>query len=347
MLLNVALHGLEAAAGVRYVASGYHTGRTETDSPVLIRYADDLVVLCHTEHAARQIQARLAEWLAPRGLAFNQDKTRIVHLDEGFDFLGFNVRRYNGKLLIKPSKAAVKRIRSRLSTEFRALRGSNVTAVLVTIVPIVRGWTAYYRGVVSKRTFSSLDMHMWRLAYKWAKHSHPHKSKSWIVRRYFGRFNPARADRWVFGNHDNGAHLLKFAWTPIVRHQMVPGRASPDDPDLALYWARRRSKRLLPVDNTTWRLLRRQRGVCPICATPLLASAEEPDSPREWERWLTTTRRTVVKQFLTTGGHATPGEIRLVHRSCHHKGTTPQWSRKPPDRNPGSPPAACSSRMPR
>ena len=237
LLLNVALHGLEEAAGVRYVTSGTHAGETVRGCPVVVRYADDLVALCHSQEQARQVQARLAEWLAPRGLAFNLEKTTIVSLGEGFDFLGFNVRRYRQKLLIKPSKAAVKRIRSRLSVEMRRLRGSNAPAVLAKISPIVRGWAAYYRGVVSKKIFSSLDHHMWQLTYKWAKFSHSNKPKSWITHRYFSRFNPARNDRWVFGDRASGAYLPKFAWTKIVRHQMVPGAASPDDPDLAQYWA--------------------------------------------------------------------------------------------------------------
>ena len=107
VLLNVALHGMEQAAGVRYQTTGKDASQTVMGSPVLIRYADDLVALCHTRQEAFEVKARLAEWLAPRGLAFNEDKTRVVTLDEGFDFLGFNVRRYRGKLLIKPSKAAI------------------------------------------------------------------------------------------------------------------------------------------------------------------------------------------------------------------------------------------------
>ena len=97
--------------------------RRQSDSPALIRYADDLVALCHTRQEALEVKARLAAWLAPRGLAFNEDKTRVVSLDEGFDFLGFNVRRYRGRPLIKPSKAALRRIRERLRTELRSLRG--------------------------------------------------------------------------------------------------------------------------------------------------------------------------------------------------------------------------------
>ena len=98
-------------------------------------------------------------WL-PGGLAFNEDKTKVVHLSEGFDFLGFNVRRYNRKLLIKPSEAAVKRLRERLAAEMRRLRGSNAAAVISALTPINRGWAAYYRTVVSSKAFSSLDNYL-------------------------------------------------------------------------------------------------------------------------------------------------------------------------------------------
>src|ERR1700682_1219102 len=109
LLMNVALHGLEEAAGVRYRQTGVNTGTTVPGTPILVRYADDFAVCCHTRQQAEQVKARLAQWLAPRGLVFNEDKTRIVHLEDGFDFLGFNLRRYrrggrSGKLLIKPSQ---------------------------------------------------------------------------------------------------------------------------------------------------------------------------------------------------------------------------------------------------
>ena len=138
-LLNVALHGLEEAAGVRYKTSGIRAGDTRPGSPVAVRYADDMVVLCHSQEQAAHVKAQLAEWLAPRGLAFNEDKTKIVSLSEGFDFLGFNIRRYRSKLLIKPSKAAIRRVRERLASETRALRGSNAAAVIAALNPVIRG----------------------------------------------------------------------------------------------------------------------------------------------------------------------------------------------------------------
>jgi hypothetical protein len=93
--------------------------------------------------AGRAGQARLAAWLAPRGLAFNDEKTRVVHLDEGCDFLGFNIRRYRGKLLTKPTQAALRRIRERLTAEMLALRGANAEAVIARLNPTIKGWAAY------------------------------------------------------------------------------------------------------------------------------------------------------------------------------------------------------------
>src|SRR2546430_14003618 len=113
--------GLEEAAGVRYEASD--PARTKRGCPALVVYADDMVALCHTRQQAEQVKARMAEWLAPRGLSFNEPQTRIVPVDDGFDFLGFTVRRHAGKLITRPSKAAVKRVRHRLAAEIRALRG--------------------------------------------------------------------------------------------------------------------------------------------------------------------------------------------------------------------------------
>ena len=197
LLLNIALHRMEQAAGVRYWQSDTNGARIARGSPVVIRYADDLIALCHSREQALEVKAALAEWLAPRGLTFNEDKTQVVSIDEGFDFLGFNVRHYYGKLLIKPSTAAVKRIRERLRVEMCALRGRNVATVLRRINPIVRGWSAYYRTVVSSDTFTRLDDYVWKLTYKWAKYGHSNKPRSWIIARYFGRFNPSRQDQPV------------------------------------------------------------------------------------------------------------------------------------------------------
>jgi RNA-directed DNA polymerase len=320
LLLNVALHGLEEAAGVRQERSD--SRRTKRGSPVLVRYADDMVALCHSRQQAEKVKAKLSEWLTPRGLSFNEDKTRIVHLDNGFDFLGFTVRRYHGKLIIKPSKAAIKRVKQRLAAETRALRGANAAMVLVTINPITRGWANYYRGVASSRVFAGLDRYLWQLTYKWACHRHPEKPKSWVISHYFGRYHRARQDRWVFGDRDSGAYLPKFAWTKIVRHRLVRGEASPDDPAQADYWAERRRKSKPPLDRSTLYLLHKQQGRCPICEDLLLHADREPHSPHEWEQWHRTTRKAITRQHIVARGRdGAPDDTRLVHSHCHRRET--------------------------
>jgi RNA-directed DNA polymerase len=327
LLMNVALHSLEEAAGVRYRRTGATAGATIPGAPVLVRYADDFAVCCQSQRQAERVKAQLAEWLEPRGLTLNEDKTRIVHLSEGFDFLGFNLRRYGTKLLIKPSKPAIRRIRKRLAVEMRALRGSNAAAVLAKLNPIIRGWVAYYWGVVSSKIFSSLDAYVWKLTYKWAKRGHPNKPKKWTVSRYYGKFNKFRNDQWVFGNRDGTdrhgtPYLIKFSWTNIVRHQMVTGTASPDDPALIDYWATRRRRIKPPLDSYTLRLLDQQDSHCPLCGDPLLTADQPPGSPQHWENWwLKVTHKAIRHDYLVHHGRpGRPGNpdgdrTRLVHAS--------------------------------
>ena len=200
------------------------------------------MAVCHTRQDAIEIKARLARWLEPRGLAFNEDKTRVVTLDEGFDFLGFNVRRYGNKPLIKPSKAAIRRIRQRLRAELWSLRGSNARAVIRRLNPIIRGWAAYYRTQVSSRTFERWTIYLWQLTYKWAPSATATSRSAGSLPATSASSTDARQDRWVFGDRQSGAYLHRFAWTGIVRHQIVRYRASPDDPELSDYWASRRRK---------------------------------------------------------------------------------------------------------
>ncbi len=328
LLLNIALHGLEEAAGVRY-HTGTYAGRVKAGCPALTRYADDLVVCCHSRQQAEQVKAQLAEWLEPRGLAFNEAKTRIVHLSEGFDFLAFNIRRYpNGKLLTKPGAKAIKRFRERLAKEFRALRGASVAAVLAKIVPITRGWIAHHQTGVSARVFAALTDYLWRLTYKWACRSHRNKPKSWIVGRYYRRYCKFRADKWVFGDPVTGAYLPKPSWTEIVRHTMVKGGASPDDPALAGYWEQRRRRVKPPLDSYTVRLLSRQDGRCSLCGENLLTPDQPPQSPQGWEQWfLRVTKKAIEADYLVH--HDTPGAARnqrthLVHATCGRKKHPPR-----------------------
>jgi RNA-directed DNA polymerase len=340
---------MEQAAGVRYYTdSDGNPVEAVRSGPIVARYADDLLALCHSRQQAEQVKARLGGWLSPRGLVFNEDKTRIAHLDDGVDFLGFSIRRHNGKLIIKPSRAAVKRIRRRLATEMRTLRGANASAVTARLNPIIRGWACYYRTVVSATVFNALDAYVWRLTYRWGLRQHRNKPKTWVVDRYYGAFNTTRKDRWVFGDRDSGAYLIKFSWIPIVRHQMVKATASPDDPALAEYWRQRRRRRKPPpLDQPTLRLLKAQDGRCPLCGDYLLHADHEPQSPDEWEQWFTATRKALRRQALTPrGGGHDDQHHHLVHTHCHRRlaeaKTAPTRHASAP---PASPRGACLGRV--
>ena len=153
--------------------------------------------------------------------------------------------------------------------------------------------------------------------------THPNKPKRWVVARYFGQFNTSRQDRWVFGDRDSGAYMPRFVWTKIVRHQMVRGTSSPDDPALTEYWATRRSRNHPRSSaTTTASLLTSQQGRCPLCGQFLLHADQPPQTPREWEQWLRATRKAIDQerdQPTRRAGTAGEPQLRLVHTQCHSR----------------------------
>ena len=187
--------------------------------------------------------------------------------------------------------------------------------------------------MVSSRAFALLDDHLWRLAYKWAGHSHANKPKYWVTARYFGRFHPSRQDHWVFGDRDSGAYLAKFSWTKIVRHTLVNADASTDDPALADYWAQRRRRNPPRLDRTTLQLLSSQQGRCSHCRGLLLHADHEPHSPHEWEQWFKVIRKAIRHQAILTDAGPSPDDTvvpRLIHAHCQlHPPARAQHHRSP------------------
>ncbi len=281
LLANIALHGLEKTLGVLWNKQGRNTGNR-----AVVRYADDFVVCCETREDAEKVIDLLREWLAIRGLRLSDEKTRIVHLTEGFDFLGFNIKQYKVsttktgyKLLIRPSKDAVTRYKTKVRAEWMRLRSHSIHEVLKTLTPIVRGWANYYHTVVSKRTFKALDEWMYGREVRYVRFMHPTKPTYWMQARYWGKpSSSGRNDHWTFGDKHTGAYLPKMAWTPIVRHVMVKGASSPDDPTLSEYWATRNRKHdlaqaaFLPSEKRT--LVRKHGHVCPLCGERILNGEE-------------------------------------------------------------------------
>jgi RNA-directed DNA polymerase len=305
LLANIALHGMEEAIGVTYDHRGQLIGKR-----AVVRYADDFVCFCETKEDAEHVQSILTVWLKERGLTLSQEKTRIVHLTEGFDFLGFNIRHYPApltsrtgwKLLIKPSKESVQEMQKKLKDLWDEAQGGNVQAVLTKLNPVIRGWANYFRTAVAKEIFSKLDSWMFYKEDRYSKWTHPNKPKDWRHRKYWGRLNLERRDPWVFGDKQTGGYLLKFSWFPIERHTLVKGTASPDDSKLKDYWKERQAAKARDLTLSKQKLAKRQKGRCAECGESLFNEEELQ-----------------VHHLLarSKGGKDTYSNLALVHLLCH------------------------------
>jgi len=318
LLANIALHGMEKALGITYNADGENKGPR-----ALVRYADDFLVFCKSKTDAERVIDILGNWLAERGLTLSGEKTRTVHLTQGFDFLGFNVREYGstktqrGKVrLIKPSKEAIQRHRDKMRDEWARLKGKPIAKVVETLSPKIKGWANYYRHQVASRVFKSMDDFMHKREWRYANHTHPNKPKKWKKDRYWGKFDARRKATWVFGDKHTGAYLPKYAWTKSSElHVKVKGRASPDDPTLKDYWAHRnkaRAKNLIP---SYQKIAQNQDQVCTICGETLYNGEELQ-------------RDHVLPRHK--GGKDSYDNYQLLHLDCHKQKTAVDWSKREP-----------------
>jgi len=263
LLANVALHGLETA-----ITNAFG----KKFRVVVIRFADDFVIICEDLATLQAAQTLAETWLAEMGLALKPSKTHITHtLHEhegrtGFDFLGFTVRQLpmgqhhskrGFKVIIRPSVKAQKRHLEQMEALIRTHRGSNQAALIAALTPRIRGWTNYHRANSAKRTFNRIDYQLYWKLTKWAKWQNPRKSCAWRKQRYW----PRKHNRYDFS--DGKATLAKYADTPIKRHVKVQGSKTPFDGDWA-YWIDRlgrdpsKPKRVVT-------LLKRQEGRCMLC----------------------------------------------------------------------------------
>lgn len=314
LLANIALHGMEQVLGIRRRPNGRYVGTRG-----LARYADDFVVLCDSREDAEQVRHLLEAWLAERGLAFSEEKTRIVNVSEGFDFLGFTIQRHPSTktknktvLMITPSKAAVQTFRDKLRDAWKQVCGRTPKYVCTVLNPILRGWAHYYRSQVSSAVFAGIDAWMYRRTKIHLRRIHPNKSWKWIRATYFGQRHPERPDPWVYG--EGRSYLLKLRWIPIVRHPLVHDRASPDDPSLTAYWEERRRKFAARESTQRKRMqMMRQHCVCPICGNSIVNG--------EIDSWVSTTEEIHEHHIIpqAAGGSDSQSNKRLVHYYCHQQ----------------------------
>jgi RNA-directed DNA polymerase len=225
---NMALDGLEDRLRTRFKC------RRKVN---LVRFADDFVITGESRAILEQdVMPLVTQFLQERGLVLAPEKTRIVHIDEGFDFLGFHFRKYGGKLLIKPSRASIHHLRAKVKMILQKGRHWPQSEIINMLNPVLRGWGNYFRHVVSQVVFQKLDHWIWRITWNWARRRHPQKNQRWIKDRYF---HQQAARKWVFS--DDLHTLVSLARIPIRRHVHVRSGTNPYDPQDADYFQQRRA----------------------------------------------------------------------------------------------------------
>jgi RNA-directed DNA polymerase len=223
LLLNVALHGLQGRLGKKF---GY------------VRYADDLIICAASQKDIEAAKGIIEDWLEPRGLVLHPEKTRIVHIKDGFNFLGFSIRHYKGKCLVKPQKAKVLNKLAQYRLWLNKHKQATAEQVIRHFNKVLPGWANNYRHAVSKNVFSYVETELWRMLWRWCKRRHHNKGRKWIASKYFGSHRNAN---WRFQakSREMTLYLFDFGAVRIERHVKVKGSASPDDPTLQEYWLAR------------------------------------------------------------------------------------------------------------
>ena len=202
------------------------------DDPIhFVRYADDFICTAKTKETLEQkVLPVIINFLKERGLELSLEKTKVTNIQEGFDFLGFNLRKYKGKLLIKPAKKGVKTFLDNIRETIKLMGACKTSDLIKTLNPKIRGWANHYRHVVAKDTFSYIDSQIFSALWRWAKRRHPNKNASWVRNKYFTKIG---FRNWCFyskeKNKDGTDHqVLIFASdTSIIRHVKVKAEANP------------------------------------------------------------------------------------------------------------------------
>ena len=247
VLANLALDGMERLLAEEFSKTSRFSPRNKVN---LIRYADDFVITGRSKELLEsEVKPRIERFLRERGLELSQEKTTVTHIDEGFDFLGQNVRKYGGKLLITPSKANVASFLANLREVVKANKTATAGHLVRLLNPKIKGWAMYHRHICAKRTFIQVDYAIFATLWQWAKRRHPDKGKRWIARKYFTTVaGELGGNHWMFfGEVKNGNDmprpvlLFHAARVRIRRHIKLRAEVNPYAPRWTKYLQRRHS----------------------------------------------------------------------------------------------------------
>lgn len=309
-LANLALDGLERELEIKFGRKG--TRLAERTKVNFVRYADDFIVTGSSEELlVNEVRPLVEKFLSMRGLELSLEKTKVTHIDEGFDFLGQNVRKYNGKLLIKPAAKNVNAFVDKVRGIVRTYRTAKQENLIRKLNPVVQGWANYHKSVVASKVFAKVDSIVWQMLWRWACRRHPNKGKRWIKKRYFGQ---SATSNWVFGTKvikPNGetdyVELVKASKTKIRRHIKIKAEANPFDPEWEAYFEDRLYFKMLNNLKGKKMLLNlwlSQGGICLVCQQPL---------DGEFGRHVHHLQRKV------DGGRFLTSNLVMLHPNCHRQ----------------------------
>ena len=320
LLANVALTSFDHYISLKYGKTSYH-GKGKHQTSPMIRYADDFVILCNSKTQAKEIKRDITEYLHKQiGLTLSETKTRITHIHKGFDFLGFNIRKYpksrhhnrqdlgEYKLIIKPQKTKIVGFVRDCFDSIDKNKQAEQNNLIILLNPKIRGWGNYYRYCNRTKTFSKVDNLLWHKLWKWAKRRH-NKGAKWIIRNYFSK-RPNR-DSLFFGK--NGTSLTRLSHIPMTwnRHPKVKDGYRVYNAQDRHYWIERENNKVKESvigNRSKTHLLKKQKGVCTHCNTPI--------SAYDLQEGLSHVHHIIPK---ASGGNNNYSNLRLLHSECHRE----------------------------
>jgi RNA-directed DNA polymerase len=244
VLLNMALDGLEAHLRSAFPSQVWNGQKQVSPKVNIVRFADDLLITGATQALlTHEVKPVVEAFLQERGLELSPEKTVVKSIEEGVDFLGQHLRKYHGKLLIKPAPKSIKAFLRKVRSVIKANKSAAAGSLICLLNPLIRGWAQYHRHVVSAKVFQSVDHAIYQALWRWAKRRHANKGVRWVKARYF---TIVGTHHWVFAGEVQGpagqrqtVQLFKAHSLPISRHPKIANRANPYDSRWELYFEQR------------------------------------------------------------------------------------------------------------